>query len=81
MQIDFAMNIYAACEAFGGAGEEMWGSAWDARAASRPFSPGIIIGIFIISAWPWCWRGGVFLVPWGGGRTGPAADLECAEHP
>lgn len=39
MQIDFAMNIYAACEAFGGAGEEMWGSAWDARAAARPPFP------------------------------------------
>lgn len=47
-------------------------------------SPGIIIGIFIISPRPRGWRGGVFLVPGGlrgGGRAGPEADLECAEHP
>lgn len=36
MQIDFAMNIYAAREAVRVLKGEMWGSAWDAGAAACP---------------------------------------------
>lgn len=36
MQIDFAMNIYAAYEAARVLKGEVWGSAWDAGAAACP---------------------------------------------
>lgn len=83
MQIDFAMNIYAACEAGARRGKcGVWRGmpeqplallfAWNNNRNIYNLPVGAVLA------------GRVFLVPggpWGGGRAGPVADLECAEHP
>lgn len=92
MQIDFAMNIYAACEAARVLKGKMWGSAWNVGAAAcLPFAWNNNWNIYNLPmdemptgrgySWHgWAARGSQGGTP-GSGRACPAADLECAQHP